>query len=184
MPQKTLIALLGMPGSGKTEAIEYVRAKYGWPKVYFGEVTFDELKRRGLDINPANERLVREDLRDRFGEDYYAQEVVKKIQALEEAPVVLLESLYSLNEYQVLRQAFGDQLKTIAIHAKPAVRYRRLATRPERPLTEEEAQTRDIAQLKRLSQGGPIALADFVVVNEGSVEELQYQLDSVINKII
>ena len=74
-------------------------------------------------------------------------------------------------------------LKTIAIHAAPRVRYARLATRPERPLTEDEARTRDIAQLKRLSQGGPIALADAVIVNEGSMEELQQRLDMIIQKL-
>ena len=179
-----MIALLGMPGSGKTEAIEYIREKYDWPKVYFGQVTFDELKRRGMEINPANERLVREDLRDRFGEDHYAKEVVKKIEALQDAPVVLVESLYSLNEYQVLKDMFGSALVTISIHAAPEVRYKRLATRPERPLTQEEASVRDIAQLKRLSEGGPIALANFVVVNEGSVDELHQHLDDIIQSLI
>ena len=55
-----IVAILGMPGSGKTEAIEYLEAKYHFPKVYFGQITIAEVEKRGLAVNPINERNVRE----------------------------------------------------------------------------------------------------------------------------
>ena len=85
-----IVAVLGMPGSGKSEAIEYLVKKYGWPKIYFAQPTFDEMERRGLERNQANERLVREDLRNLHGEDFYAREAVKKVEALTDADIVLL----------------------------------------------------------------------------------------------
>ncbi len=172
-----------MPGSGKSEAIEYLVKKYGWPKIYFAQPTFDEMERRGLERNQANERLVREDLRNLHGDDYYAQEAVKKVEAMSEAPIILLESFYSAPEYRVFKERFGDAFTTIAIHARPSVRHTRLATRPERPLNATESIERDWAQLNRLTQGTPIALSDFMIINEGSKEELQQKLDEVISKL-
>nr|AIA14326.1 AAA domain protein [uncultured bacterium] len=181
---KKVIAPLGMPGGGKTEAIEYLQKKYAWPKVYFGEVTFDEVKRLGLEINEKNERLARESLRDNFGEDHYAKEVIKKIEALGDAPVVLVESLYSYVEYKAFKEKYGDDFVTVLIHASPKTRYARLANRPVRPLTADEAESRDVAQLNRQTQGHPIALADYVVINEGTQEELYQALDGTIKKIL
>ncbi len=178
-----IVAVLGMPGSGKSEAIEYLMGKHAWPKVYFGDVTFDEMKRRGLERNQANERLVREDLRNLHGDEYYAQEVVKKIEALGAVPVVLVESLYSGDEYRVLKRHFSEAFFTIAIHARPRLRHERLIHRPIRPLSLQESEERDWAQLNRLSQGTPIALADFMIVNEGELEALQAQLDVAVDMI-
>lgn len=178
-----IVAVLGMPGSGKSEAIEFLMAKYRWPKIYFAQPTFDEMEKRGLERTQANERLVREDLRNLHGEDFYAQEAVKKVEALAPAPVILLESFYSASEYRVFKERFGDDFLTIAIHARPLIRHTRLLTRPERPLTISESKERDWAQLTRLTQGTPIALADHMIVNEGSKEELCQRLDEVIEEI-
>jgi dephospho-CoA kinase len=178
-----IIAVLGMPGSGKSEAIDYLQKKYKWPKVYFGDVTFNEMTKRGLERNQANERLVREDLRNMHGDDYYAKEVIKMIDALSDTPVVLVESFYSAAEYRTFKERFGEMFLTITIHARPNLRYERLAERPERPLTRQEAEERDWAQLNRLTQGTPIALSDFMVINEGSLEEMYTQIDTIIQKL-
>ena len=181
--KQRLIAFLGLPGSGKTEAISYVMEKYQWPKVYFGQITLDEVIKRGLEINPRNEQLVREDLRNVYGEDYHARRIVEKIEAMPDEPIILIESLYSWTEYQIFRERFNDAFTTITIHAAPHVRYARLANRKERPLTEEEAKQRDIAQLKRFDQGMPIALSDCIIINEGSVEDLHGHIEEILQRL-
>jgi dephospho-CoA kinase len=178
-----VIAVVGMPGGGKSEAIDHLMAEFHWPKVYFGDVTFDEMERRGLERTQANERLVREDLRNLHGEDYYAHEVIKKIEALGNVPEVLVESFYSAAEYRVFRERFGSDFLVIAVHARPSIRHERLLHRPERPLSLTESEERDWAQLNRLTQGTPIALADYMIVNEGTKEEFCRALDEVIAKI-
>lgn len=178
-----IIAVLGMPGSGKTEAVKYLEEKYGWPKVYFGQITLDEVKRLGLPVTAENERIAREGLRDRFGEDYYVKEIIKKIEDLGDVQFILLESMYSWVEYQVLKKRFGNDFIAINIHSNPNLRYSRLASRPIRPITEAEAIKRDVAQLERLEQGSPIALADFVFLNEGVIQDMYLQLDNIVEKI-
>ncbi len=182
---KKVIAILGMPGSGKSEVIKYLEEKFRYPKVYFGSVTFDEMKRRGLEATQVNEKIVREDLRKKFGKDYYAQKVVEKIKNLErgDAEVVLVESLYSWTEYLVLKKEFGDRMQTIAVYASPKTRYARLKNRKERSLSADEAQERDYAQIENLEQGGPIAMADYLIINENDLENLYRQIDEIIAEI-
>ncbi len=78
---------------------------------------------------------------------------------------------------------FGDDLVTITVHSSPRMRYSRLATREERPLTEEEARNRDISQLRRFDQGMPIALSDMIIENESTLETFQSHLDEAIQRI-
>ena len=62
MSKAKLLVLVGMPGAGKSTCVEYLEEK-NVPSVYFGGVTIDEVKSRGLEVNEANEKLVREDIR-------------------------------------------------------------------------------------------------------------------------
>jgi len=180
--QRKIIAVVGLPGSGKTEVIEYLMQKHKWPKVYFGDVTFDEMKARGLEVNEKNERIVREDLRVKFGRLHYASKVVEKIENIKENTNILVESLYDWKEYLFFKEKFGDDFVTIAVYTSPKTRYSRLANRPVRPLTFEEAQSRDYAQIENLFQAGPIAMADYTANNEGSKDNLYQQVDEIIAK--
>lgn len=183
MNKRKIIAILGLPGAGKTEVINYLIKKHNWPKVYFGEVTFDEMKKRGLEINEKNERTVREDLRAKYGRLHYASQVIKKIEALPADTNVLVESLYDWKEYLFFKEKFGKEFMAIAIYTSPETRYERLAKRPERPLTSEVAQSRDYAQIENIFQAGPIAMANYTINNEGTFEELYKQVDEIINKM-
>lgn len=179
---KKIIAILGLPGSGKTEVINYLIEKYGWPKVYFGDVTFDEMKKRGLEINEKNERSVREDLRKKFGLLVYAEKTIEKIGKIKGGKNILVESLYSWNEYLCFKEKFGKNFLTIAIYASPKIRYERLKLRLVRPLTPAESQSRDYAQIENLFQAGPIAMADFTVMNTSDLKGAFKQIENLVKE--
>lgn len=177
------MAIVGLPGAGKTEATEYVIKKTTWPKVYFGQIVIDEVKKRGLDVNEANERMVREELRKTHGMAAMAVLSVPKIKELFTASNVIIESLYSWEEYVAIKKEFGDSFKVLAIFASPDIRISRMANRPVRPLNAQELESRDYSQIENLHQAGPIARADWMIVNQGSKEELYEKIDAVINQI-
>ena len=181
---KIILAVVGLPGSGKTEAINYLMEKYKWPKVYFGDVTFDEMKLRGLDINEKNERFVREDLRAKYGQLIYAKKVIEKIKNIKEDNNILVESLYSWDEYLEFKKEFGDSFKVLAIYSSPETRIKRLSGRPIRPLSREEVESRDYSQIENLKQAGPIARANFTIVNEGEMEELYSGIDKIVGNVL
>jgi len=164
---KIILAIVGLPGAGKTEITEYLIKKTGWPKIYFGDVTFLEMKKNGLEVNEINERKTREGIRAKLGMGAYAILNLPKIRELFKTSSVILESFYSWEEYLEVRREFGDNFKVLAAFASPEIRSQRLINRPLRPFTKEEFISREYAQIENLHQAGPIARADFMILNEG-----------------
>ncbi len=167
-----VIALVGMCGSGKSVCCEEFRAR-GWEYVYFGGVTMRELEKRGLERNEVNERSVREELRATYGPAAFAILLKDEISEKLEKSNVCLDGLYSWSELLVLREALGDRLTVVAIIAERKKRYGRIAQRTVRPLTPQQAESRDIAEIEKMEKGGPIAMADLFLFNDGSEAEFR-----------
>jgi dephospho-CoA kinase len=183
MPMKKIvIALVGMPGAGKSEAAAMFRAR-GCAVVRFGDVTEEELRRRGMPQTPETERKIREELREKEGMDAYASRNIPRIDAALRAGPVAADGLYSWAEFLRLRSHYGDRFRLVAIVASPAVRHGRLARRPVRPLTAAEAWARDAAEIEKIQKAGPIAMADHVLLNEGSIEDLRGAFEALWSKL-
>jgi dephospho-CoA kinase len=174
---KKVIVFVGMPGAGKSACVDYMKAK-GLPSAYFGGITIDEVKRRGMEVNEASEKFVREDIRAKEGKGAYAVRIIQQIEGLFDKghDYVVVDGLYSWTEYKIFKESFGDNAIIIAIVAPEKMRHQRLANRSVRPLTEKEARARDYAEIENLEKGGPIANADYYLANETSVEALQADL--------
>ncbi|MBR2974781.1 MAG: dephospho-CoA kinase [Clostridia bacterium] len=170
------VALVGMCGSGKSVLTEFF-TQLGWEKVYFGGVTVAQLKKQGLEINEANERAMREGLRKQYGMGAFALLLVEEIAQKLDKTNTVLDGLYSWSEYKILREKFGDDLVVLAITTNRSVRYQRLACREFRPLTAEQAFSRDVSEIENLEKGGPISIADYYIDNNGSVQDLKNQFD-------
>jgi dephospho-CoA kinase len=185
MEKIKVVTLVGMPGAGKSLCVDHLKEK-GWPSVYFGGVTIDELNHRGLEINEANEKAVREDIRSKEGKGAYAARMIAKIEqaASEGASVVIADGLYSWSEYKIFKERFGDNAVIIAIAAPRKVRHERLANRPVRPLTEAEVTSREYAEIENIEKGGPIANADFTIANDGTTEKVISDLENILEQIV
>ena len=176
MSDKKIIAVIGMCGSGKSEAVKYFVDK-GFRKVYFGDVVIKELKSRGLEINEANERKVREDLRKKLGMGVMALKSIDTIKEYFKTDNVVIESMYSWEEFKIIKEAFGDAFELLAIYTTKKLRYERLRKREFRPLTIVEAISRDLSEIENLDKGGPIAYADYTIINDSDLIELNNKLE-------
>lgn len=187
MKKKTIIAAVGMAGSGKTEIIKYLQKKISANNIYLGEATFDRIKKEGWELNYENERIARETIRTEMGMGAYALLAIPKIEKiLQEEDIVLLESMYSWEEYKIIKEKYGENFFVIATHASPKIRCKRLLSRSnERPIKDrEEFNKRDYTEIEKTDKGGPIARADFMIVNEQDIEYLHKKIDKIINEIL
>lgn len=184
MADVKILAVVGMSGSGKSVAVDYLTEK-GTPKVYFGGMILKEVERRGLEINPENEKFVREDVREKFGKDWVVRQVVDEVRGLISAGQkrIVLDGLYTWTEYKILKHEFPTELSVVAIVLPKSLRHKRVARRPERPLNAAEIQERDRSEIENLEKGGPIAMADYYVLNDGTREEMAEQLAGVLKEI-
>jgi dephospho-CoA kinase len=173
-----IIALVGMCGSGKSIAADYYKEK-SYAYIHFGDVTMEEIKKRGLAVNEKNEKTVREDLRKKHGMAAFAVLNLPKIEEALKKGNVIVDGLYSWSEYKVLKEKFGTGLSVLAVFTPIKDRYYRLSIRDIRPLSEEEARSRDYAEIENIEKGGPIAMADYTVVNDEDIQSLRNKLDKI-----
>jgi dephospho-CoA kinase len=167
-----VVSIVGMPGAGKSEVARFFEGK-GFTRIRFGDVTDREIARRGLELNEKNERYVRELLRREHGMAAYAKLNLPAIDAGRARGDVVIDGLYSWEEYTFLKEHYGEAFCTVAVWASPSTRYHRLVGRRVRPLSWEEAAGRDRAEIENVNKGGPIALADFTLLNESSLDSLR-----------
>ena len=174
-----IIAIVGMAGAGKSE-VAHLFEQSGYVRIRFGDVTDEEVGRRGLRLNETNERFVREALRAEHGMAAYAILNLPRIDALLKSSNVVVDGLYSWEEYMLLKERYGGTLSLVAVWSSPSTRYQRLGSRAVRPLTVDQAASRDKAEIENSNKGGPIAMADFTIINESSIEELEKEAKRVL----
>ena len=188
-----IVCIAGLCGAGKSVVSDYF-IQSGFAYIRFGQLTMDELKKRNLPICEENERAIREELREQYGMAAYAILNLPKLDEMILTGNVIADGLYSFGEYKVLKEHFGDRLAVIAVYASPEIRYARLASRKldpldtagrNRPLTRTEAISRDYREIEKSDKGGPIAMADYTIINnqdftvlEKQVKEILYELNT------
>jgi len=183
MSAKKIIAIVGVPGAGKSEASKYFHQK-NFPVIRFGGITDEGLRNQNLPLTQVHEKKFRESLREELGMEAYAIKNEPKIrQELKKSDTIVLDGLRSWEEYVYLKEKFPD-LYLLAIYASPEIRHQRLHVRKERQLTIKEAINRDIAEILNLHMAPPIALADYLINNESSLEELNKKLDQFLSEEI
>ena len=188
-----IVAIVGMCGSGKSEvADEFIKS--GFFYLRFGQITLDELKNRGLEVSEENEKPIREEFRQKYGMGAFATLNIPKIdQALKKQPVIA-DGLYSWSEYKILKDKYQDKFKVISVIAPPEKRYERLGNRQEnhqddpnmkyRSHSREDAISRDHSEIENIEKGGPIAMGDYYILNDGSLDDLRNKARGVVSKIL
>jgi len=175
-----VVAIVGMAGAGKSE-VARVFEKNGFIRIRFGDITDEEIKKRGLELNEGNERYIREFLRKEYGMAAYAKLNLPRIDEVSRYSDVVVDGLYSWEEYTFLKTYYGEGFCMVAVWSSPKTRYTRLANRKSRGLTEAEAASRDAAEIENTNKGGPIAMADFTIINESSLENLRKEVRRIIS---
>jgi dephospho-CoA kinase len=178
-----LIATVGMSGSGKSIVTDYLE-KEGWHKVYFGGITYKLMEQEGIERTEdgKSEKEFRENLRKKHGPACYAILSEEEIRTSLEKGNVIIDGLYSWSEYKFLIEKFPN-LKLLSVVVDKELRYERVATRPERPFKREDIIYRDLSEIENIEKGGPIAYADYYILNNGTVEDEINRLKEILERI-
>jgi len=177
-----VVSIVGMTGAGKSE-VARVFEENGFIRIRFGDVTDEEIGKRGLELNEENERHIRELLRQQLGMSAYARLNLPRIDSALKYSDVVIDGLYSWEEYTFLKTCYREDFYVVAVWASPRTRYARLSSRSNRRLTLEEAASRDGAEIENINKGGPIAMADFTIINESSIENLKKEAERIISRL-
>jgi len=176
--QKTIIAIVGLPGAGKTEAANYFKNK-GLPTIAFGKIINEYVEKNNLPHTNEVHRKLRMEFRQKYGMAAMAVLNEKKIKnGLKKNMVLIIEGMRSWEEYLYLKKKFPNvRVVILALFVDKDLRYKRLSERKDRKgLYGEE---RDISELIESNMGPTIAFADYLIKNNFSKEEFYDKLEEV-----
>jgi dephospho-CoA kinase len=178
-----VIATVGLPGSGKSEAAAVAR-ELGVPVVTMGDVIRAECRDRGLD--PATHHgEVAKALRAEHGPGAIAERslpILEERIAETDAECVLVDGIRSDTEVDRFEAAFGEAFSLLSIEAPFDVRAERVATRGRDTPTEdggESLEERD-ARERGFGMDDAIARADYTISNTDSLVAFRERIETVL----
>lgn len=173
-----LIGLTGTNGAGKGEVAAYL-AKKGYVYFSLSDLIREELLKNGKEVTRDNLIKKGNELREKFGPDILAKLIMKRVK---EKAVV--DSIRNPNEVEYLRKQKNFIL--LAIDSPVELRYDRVKKRGrvESASTLQEFIKKEEEEMTNLEKGQQIQncmkMADFVVINDGSLEDLHQMLEEML----
>ena len=174
-----LIVTVGMPGSGKDELLGVARSM-GFATLKMGDLVRDETRRRGLPLSNANVARIASEERQKHGGAVWAQRALPKLSETR----MVVDGCRSDDEVTVFRHHFGD-LFVLGIFASPETRHARMSNRGRSDYGADlqAFYDRDRRELK-WGIGNAFALADGMLVNEGSLDEFRRAARSMLERAL
>uniref|UniRef100_A0A7J3ZIU2 Dephospho-CoA kinase n=1 Tax=Fervidicoccus fontis TaxID=683846 RepID=A0A7J3ZIU2_9CREN len=180
--RRLLVAIAGLPGSGKS-MVARVLGDIGLKVYVMGDVVRRELERLGLEETVENLVRVALEIRRKHGMGGVAELMLRALESEKSWPIVI-DGIRSVEELKVFSR-ITDCIRVVAVHASPHTRYKRLRARgrPGDPGSWKEFVQRDVLEIK-LGIGNVIALADIVFINESGIENLVESVKSRLGEIL
>lgn len=169
-PRKSLLLVVGMPGSGKSTAAR-AASQLGFRVLSFGDIVREEVRRRGLAKNEQNVERVA-DWFHSGRERLLAHRLEKKLRAIRTSkPFYIVEGARSPKQLSELKKRFS--VKILAIVLPSRMRWARELSRGRSDIrTVRDAKERD-AREARYGISRLIGKADWHVSSTGSEKEFR-----------
>jgi dephospho-CoA kinase len=179
---KVVVGIAGMPGAGKG-VFRRTILRMGYPVVTMGDEVRAEVKRRNLQPTPHNLGKTMLNLRELEGQAAIAKRCIPKLENHTQR-VVFIDGIRSLVEVDEFQKQF-PRFILVAIHASPKTRYRRLfrRRRSDDPPDWKTFMERDLRELG-IGMGSVISIADYMIVNEGSIGHLKQKIMRLIREVL
>ena len=180
-----IIAITGTLGSGKGTVVDYLVNRYGFTH-YSGPAFIRlEVARRGLPDNRDSMHIVGNALRAEHSPGYIVDQLYEK--AIADGGSAVIESIRSIGEVTSLKSK-SNPVFMLAIDADPTIRYERVLQRKSykdsvsfEKFVADEAREMNDPDPNGMNISGCIKLADAIIINDGTIEELHDKIEKLMN---
>lgn len=183
MSKKIILGISGEIASGKDTVGKYLAEKYGALPLRFSQPLRDMLDRLYLEQNRENMSTLSLHLRRAFGEDTLSRVLLNDAEKSKE-DFVVVDGVRRLPD--IIHMETSEHFYFAYIEASSEKRYERLTQRRQNPddATKTPIQFEKDAKLETELQIASLKeRADFVINNDGTLEELHAQVDKMMETL-
>lgn len=182
-----VVWITGTLWAGKGTIVQHLVEKYNFQEYSVRNFLIEEIKKRSMEVNRDNMTIVANDLRKKFWPDCIVETLYEK--AKNSGKNTIIESIRAVGEVVTLRNKGFFYL--FAVDADPRVRYERIKSR--------WSETDDVTfqefmmnETREMSSNDPnnqniarcMEMADYVFLNDWTINSLQNQLDQIMDDLL
>ena len=188
-----IVGVVGKIAAGKTTVAKFFEEK-GFCRVSCSDPLIDLLTHNVSDYSwipelpekaePTRDRLIEfgKHLKETYGEDILIRLAVDKMRHCEN---IVIDGVRSEGEIKAVKRLGG---KVIYVEARPEIRFERLmrrkASKDKGIKSFEDFKAMDDAEERLYHTSELKGLADYVIVNEGTLEELREKVERIIEEVV
>ncbi|MFA6007122.1 MAG: AAA family ATPase [Candidatus Shapirobacteria bacterium] len=183
--EKMIFGITGTNRAGKGKVVDFLKKVEGFEHFSASDLITEEIIKRDMPVNRDSMIVVANDLRSEFGAGYIAEELLRRAENSPSNAVV--ESIRTLGEVEKLRER-GAML--LAVDADQKIRYQRSVADGGvkdgisfEKFVEQEQKEWESNDPNKQNLKACINAADFVIENNGTIEELNEKIEKIL-KII
>ncbi|MEM3063521.1 MAG: AAA family ATPase [Nitrososphaerota archaeon] len=175
-----IFGIAGMPGAGKTEVCKILSKKFNAPIYIMGDIIRRIAKERNIEPTRNNLEKIMLKIREEEGEDIIAKKIFEEIKLSNiKNGVIIIDGIRSIHELDFFKKNFENFI-LLAVIASKENRFLRLfkRRREDDPSSFEEFIKRDRIE-SLIGLGAVLAEADFYILNDGTLKELNKQIQKI-----
>ncbi len=181
-----VFGITGTIGAGKGTVAKYLTDNHGFKSYSVRDFLITEINLRGMPVTRDSMLTVANDLRATHGPNYIVSQLYDR--AKQAGNDAIIESVRTIGEVEALQQ--NPNFSLLAVDADIKLRYERIKNRESstdsvsfEKFVEDEKRELTSTDPGKQNLLGCIKLADFVIMNEGSLNELETQIKEILAKL-
>ena len=180
--KQVMLGITGTNGAGKGTIVEFLVKVEGFKHFSASGLISEEIVKRGMSVDRDNMIVVANELRAQYGPGYIAEELLRRAGESQENRII--ESIRTLGEVEKLRAKGGILL---AVDADQKIRYERIIKRGSNKdrvsfeeFAEQEKREMESEDPNKQNLSACIKVADYVIQNNGTIEELNREIEKIL----
>lgn len=179
-----IVGITGSFGAGKGAVADYLVKNKGFHHLSARALITEEVKRRGLEVDRDTLTEVANDMRAEGGPTYIYKQLINTAKDLDGD--VVIESIRAVAEVKHTKENGGI---VMGVDAEPLLRYERAVSRGSETdhVSYEKWRQQELAEMNtddptKQNVFGALELSDYMIENNGTLEELHQKVDDFLQK--
>ena len=187
MKENLVIGITGLNGAGKGTVVEHLVKDKGFLHYSASDLIVEEIERRGGSVD--REAMIRtgNSLREKYGPGYLAEELLRR--AAKKGGRAIIESIRTVGEVDSLRK-MSEDFVLLAVEAEQGIRFERIRKRGSakdkvgfEEFVDQERRESSSTDKNKQNLMAVSRLADFRINNDGSLIDLEKEINDLLEKI-